>query len=581
MKYAAGVVAGHNDVELTDDDGEVLFLISDAIFVDWHDGATESGSSGSGLFNGSRLVGVLAGSNGCYEPSAFGPFHSFLPRVRRWLVDGDGPDLVVESAAASESAVRPGARFELSASVRNIGTANAPSTELRFHRSRDSSISDLEIEEGAAPIRDLAPGESQPEAMELEAPLAAGTYYYGACVDAVPAESNTFNNCSPGVRITVGSTEPDLVIDSLRASAKRVSPGEEFGLTASVRNQGDGISPSARLLFVRSPDPAITNNDTVVATTKLGPLLPSESVPAEVAVNAPLTLGSHYFGACVESRSGDSDASNNCSMGERVVIGDSDGTADLVVDPPSLGGDRLRPGQSTRLTAVVGNVGDGLSSPTTLRIYLSGNEIISARDSEIQTVHIESLDASASAVKTVEVVAPKREGAYYYGACVDSVPEEEGAVNNCSQGTPVTVTSDVGSGPDLIVDRAIADRDRLHAGETVGLTTAIRNQGDGAAEGTVLRYYLSEDPEVSGLDREVGTDRVNPLSASATDKEWFALSMPDESGTLYFGGCADAVAGETSTSNNCSVGLPLTVVGEAGKRLTLPRGRTYGAAGTR
>ena len=565
MKYSAGVVARHADVELTDDDGEILFRVSDAIFVDWHDGTTEGGSSGSGLFNGSRLVGVLSGGNGCYESSAFGPFHDFYPSVRRWLVDGDVPDLVVEAPVVSEHALSPGARFQLSASVRNIGTANAPSTELRYYRSHDSAVSALDIEEGAVPIRDLAPGESQLAAMELEAPLSGGTYFYGACVDAVSEESDTSNNCSPGVQVTVGSPRPDLAIDSLMASATQVSSGEQFDLTASVRNQGDGISSSARLLFVRSSDTAITNSDTVVAATKLGRLLPSESTQAQVAVNAPLAPGSYYYGACVESTSGDANASNNCSMGQRVVVGDSDGTADLVVDPPSLGLDRLRPGQSAELTVVVGNVGDGSSSPTTLRIYLSGNEIISARDSEVKTVQVESLNASASAVKTVEVVAPKTEGTYYYGACVEPVPEERGAANNCSQGTPVTVTLDLGGAPDLVVDRPMADRDSVLVGETVGLIVAIRNQGDAAAEGTVLRYYISKDSEVSSLDRAVGTDRVNALAALATDKEWFALAAPDEVGTVYFGGCVDAVAGETSTSNNCSVGFPLTVVSEAGR----------------
>ena len=580
MKYAAGVVAGHTDVELQDDEGEGQFLISDAIIVDWHEGTTENGSSGSGLFKGSRLVGVLAGGNGCYEPSVFGPFHGFFPRVRRWLVDGNVPDLVVESPVVSEQALSPGARFELSASVRNIGTANAQNTALRYYRSFDPSVSALDIEEGVAPIRGLAPGESQREPLELEAPLSAGKYYYGACADAVSEESDTFNNCSAGVHVTVGLAKPDLAIDSLMASAARVSPGQHFDLTASVRNRGDGISSRGRFLFVRSLDAEITNGDTVVAATKFGRLLPSESAQAQVAVSAPLTLGPYYYGACVASSSGDSDESNNCSMGRRVVIGDSDGYADLVVDPPSLSGDRLRPGQSAQLTAVVGNVGDGWSSPTMLRIYLSGNYIISARDSEVQTVHIEPLDASTSAVKTVEVVAPKSEGTYYYGACVDSVPEEEeGPGNNCSQGTQVTVTSDVGGAPDLVVDRPMADRDRVRAGETVGLIVAIRNQGDADAEGTILRYYLSEDAVVSSLDREVGKDRVNALAASATDKEWFALAAPDEIGTVYVGGCVDAVAGETSRSNNCSVGFPLTVVGEAGRATDgSQRGRTLHTA---
>ena len=37
----------------------------------------------------------------------------------------------------------------------------------------------------------------------LPAERGDGTYYYGACVDAVNGESNTGNNCSDAVEVTV------------------------------------------------------------------------------------------------------------------------------------------------------------------------------------------------------------------------------------------------------------------------------------------------------------------------------------------------------------------------------------------
>ena len=41
------------------------------------------------------------------------------------------------------------------------------------------------------------------ESITLIAPENAGTYYYGACVQSVVGESNTDNNCSDAVRVTV------------------------------------------------------------------------------------------------------------------------------------------------------------------------------------------------------------------------------------------------------------------------------------------------------------------------------------------------------------------------------------------
>ena len=51
----------------------------------------------------------------------------------------------------------------------------------------------------------LAASGTSAESISLTAPSSAGTYYYGACVDTVPDESSTTNNCSAGVRVDVSS----------------------------------------------------------------------------------------------------------------------------------------------------------------------------------------------------------------------------------------------------------------------------------------------------------------------------------------------------------------------------------------
>ena len=43
------------------------------------------------------------------------------------------------------------------------------------------------------------------ESVELTAPSSPGTYYYGACVAAVTDESDTTNNCSASVPVTVSA----------------------------------------------------------------------------------------------------------------------------------------------------------------------------------------------------------------------------------------------------------------------------------------------------------------------------------------------------------------------------------------
>lgn len=79
-KYSAGMTAGNGDVEL---DGRQTL---NAIGVEWLVGLTEPGSSGSGLFAGEHLVGVLSsGAAECGGEDVYGNFADFYPKACPWL----------------------------------------------------------------------------------------------------------------------------------------------------------------------------------------------------------------------------------------------------------------------------------------------------------------------------------------------------------------------------------------------------------------------------------------------------------------------------------------------------------------
>ena len=115
------------------------------------------------------------------------------------------PDLVVGSPTVSDRSLAPGQSFTLSATVRNRGSARAAATTLRWYRSTNSTISTSDTAVGTDAVSALAAGASGAESIGLTAPSSAGTYYYGACVEPVGGESDTGNNCSSGVRVTVES----------------------------------------------------------------------------------------------------------------------------------------------------------------------------------------------------------------------------------------------------------------------------------------------------------------------------------------------------------------------------------------
>ena len=113
------------------------------------------------------------------------------------------PDLMVDSPTVSGNTLTTGQSFDLDATVRNRGNGSSPATTLRYYRSTNATISSNDSEVGTDTVDGLAASATSAESISLNAPSGAGTYYYGACVDDVSGESNTDNNCSSGVSVTV------------------------------------------------------------------------------------------------------------------------------------------------------------------------------------------------------------------------------------------------------------------------------------------------------------------------------------------------------------------------------------------
>ena len=116
-------------------------------------------------------------------------------------------DLVVASVSVSSDTPMPGQSFELRATVRNAGTGASTATTLRYYRSSDATISMGDTEVGTDAVSALAASSTSDGSISLTAPSTAGTYYYGACVDPVSGESNSQNNCSTAVRVTISASQ--------------------------------------------------------------------------------------------------------------------------------------------------------------------------------------------------------------------------------------------------------------------------------------------------------------------------------------------------------------------------------------
>ena len=149
------------------------------------------------------------------------------------------PDLVVAAPTVSDSDPAAGAQFTLSVAVRNDGDAAAAATTVRYYRSTDATIATSDTQVGAAAVVELAASGSSSRSVELTAPSEPGTYYYGACVDTVANESDTTNNCSQALEMTVGPAVSESADDCADDTSTTCRVRIAGSITRTIETAGD------------------------------------------------------------------------------------------------------------------------------------------------------------------------------------------------------------------------------------------------------------------------------------------------------------------------------------------------------
>lgn len=119
----------------------------------------------------------------------------------------------------------------------------------------------------------------------------------------------------------------------------------------------------------------------------------------------------------------------------------------------------------------------------------------------------------------------------------------------------VAFTPEGSSTSDLVVERTQVNNSsgpvRVAAGEFFTMRVTVRNRGQGRSAATRLRYRYRKDAR-QHPGTELGSDPVSALDAGRQGSESAPIRAPSVAGTYYYWACVDAVAGESSTGNNCS-----------------------------
>ena len=391
-----------------------------------HSGATYVIKLG-GVVDADRVIALDAGSNVItVEVTAEddSTTKTYTVTVTRAAAPISAPDLDITFVYTFSNPYGYSPSFTLGVNVKNQGSGASGSTTLRYYRSTDSAITSGDAEVGTDAVDGLAASEISRETIDLIAPSAPGTYYYGACVDAVSDESDTTNNCSGAIAWMVpAETSTDATLSALTLS------GINFGAFSSATTS---YTASVANSVTETTVTPTVNHSGATYVIKLGGVVDADRVIA-------LSVGSNVITVEVTAED-DSTTKTYAVTVTRAAAPIS--APDLVVPFVSTFTNLYRYDPSFTLGVNVVNQGSGASGSTTLRYYRSADSTITSGDTEVGTDAVGGLAASGRSVEGIDLTAPSAPGTYYYGACVDAVSNESDTTNNCSPAIAFTVPAE-------------------------------------------------------------------------------------------------------------------------------------------
>lgn len=344
-------------------------------------------------------------------------------RFRAVVEPVPAPDLVVTSVTVDRDRVEVGGEFTLNAVVRNQGNARAQShNTFRVYESFNTRITTDDREVGRDSVPPLGAGNATEVSVPVAGLSAVGTRFYGACVDAPDAETDTANNCSAAVAVVFWQpNRAPQPRDSIRA--RTLEPGDSFSTSVNrffVDPDRDSLRYSAE------------SSDEAVATA---------SVSRDILTVEGRSPGTATITVTARDITTQPPGSFAATQRFEVTVRlrpRPDLVIDMVQDSFALG-----PEQPFLLSAAVRNEGT-LDAPsgTTVRFYLSSDATIDASDGEIGTDTVGAVPKTGRQVASVSLTSPAEEGVYYYGACVDAVADESRTDNNCSGALVLEVDED-------------------------------------------------------------------------------------------------------------------------------------------
>jgi len=348
---------------------------------------------------------------------------------------------------------------------------------------------------------------------------------------------------------------PDLVFGLPDAETKTLIPGQSVALSVQLHNAGDQPADSASVHFLLSSDYRIDLTDPEIGFDGGAGLLAGESVTLEKLLPAPVTPGEYWIGVCANPVAGESAISNNCSTGIRIEI----------KSLPECNEVPISCGQSQSLTSIInskdctrGPRGSGFLAEAVAVDLDTGNSLTAEAGWSGMDGYLLLEDPSGNIVASNDDAGDALHSRIEYTAQDSGVhrfwatslqPGKIGSYSfelNCSS-SPA---------PDLMASAVSLTSGEAHVADTINLSAEVYNAGKITSEPGNVHVMLSSDDQITADDLIVSSQSLAAIPPASSLNVEAIVTVPEQAGDYWLGICADAVADEVVTWNNCSHSEP-------------------------
>lgn len=241
----------------------------------------------------------------------------------------------------------------------------------------------------------------------------------------------------------------DLIPLTPAATPVSILVGQTSTATCSLKNQGTSASGTSNFKYYLSTDNTYSTGDVLLGTDAVAVLSAGSTVALSKVVTIPsgTTPGTYYilYSADADATVTETNETNNV-VSVQITVTSSVGTPDLIVQTPATTPTSVVAGATTTASCTVKNQGTAISAASSLKYYLSSDNVYSAGDTYLATSAIASLaisgTAAASSVLTIPALTAAGTWYIVFFADADAQVTESSETNNTGS-VSITVTTSV------------------------------------------------------------------------------------------------------------------------------------------